>query len=490
MSNKEKTSWSSIKTGFARTKHKVLASFGAAETTVDSKIIAEKDKLFTLFKLMKRLNKNVDKYEATLKEINIVQNEIAHDLLALNDQDPAIKTYQETQMALEQERIRIEEILENYYHDPLRVYLSQFRDIRSRLEELDVRRLDMDRYYRDYNIKANKGKDASSLQKTENKHQRTKEAYQELSDEIMKDMYALFDDRKAAFDPAFACFINKNNEYFARSAAEYQKALPSVEHINEYDAVTHPNVITPVEVSAMSTNVRASSVFTSPKEFSGGSGGSTPQRSRASTIATPTPSQPQPYQPPTSSYESPPSYGGNTYNQGGGSSGVNLSKPHTSPPVSHQPPQPSLYPNTHQSPPQQHNEVPYYSPPEQHNTYQQPQTYPSLQKTTSPNLVKTPSPNSGRPLPTAGAPANTTTSPFNNNKPRASTMVPGGRPLPTPVAPSRRAEALYDFEGQDSTELSFRRGDIITLFKENGDWCNAELNGKKGLIPLNHVRIL
>ncbi|KAN0019717.1 hypothetical protein ACTFIU_002939 [Dictyostelium citrinum] len=466
--SKEKTSWGSIKTNFARTKHKVLASFGAAETTVDSKIVAEKEKLFTLFKLMKRLNKNVDKYEATLKEINILQNEISHDLLALNENDPAIKSYQEVSTSLEQERIRIEEILENYYHDPLRVYLSQFRDIRSRLEELDLRRLDMDRYYRDYNIKANKGKDASSLQKTENKHTKTKEAYQELSDEIMKDMYALFDDRKLAFDPAFACFINRNNEYFARAAAEYQGALGSVQHINEFDATSHPQAITPIDSSSMSRNVRSSSVFTSPKEFS--SNGSTPtQRPRASTIATtPSPSS-------TSSYDSSP-YSTTTTTTTTTNNSVNLSKPSygvPSPQQQHYPPPQQQYQS-----PQQHDEVPYSSP-------HVPQQQPSINLHKSPvNTSPINGGGSGRPLPTPAP----TTSGVTLNKPRSTTMA-SGRPLPMPApAPTtRRVQALYDFQGQDSTELSFKKGDMITVFKQNGEWYDAELNGVKGLVPCNHT---
>ncbi|KAN0038867.1 hypothetical protein ACTA71_001059 [Dictyostelium dimigraforme] len=475
MTSKEKTSWGSIKTNFARTKHKVLASFGAAETTVDSKIVAEKEKLFTLFKLMKRLNKNVDKYEATLKEINILQNEISHDLLALNENDPAIKTYQEVSTSLEQERIRIEEILENYYHDPLRVYLSQFRDIRSRLEELDLRRLDMDRYYRDYNIKANKGKDASSLQKTENKHTKTKEAYQELSDEIMRDMYALFDDRKLAFDPAFACFINRNNEYFARAAAEYQNALGCVQHINELEASTHPQAITPIDSSSMSRNVRSSSVFTSPKEFS--SNGSTPtqttQRPRASTIAaTPSPSS-------SSSYDSSPYQTTTTTTN----SSVNLSKPSYGAPSQQQPAftsPPQQYSPPHQ---QQHDEVPYSSP----HVQQQQQQQPSINLHKSPvNTSPVHGPvnsGSGRPLPTPSPTSN-----ISLNKPRSTTMA-SGRPLPMPApAPTtKRVQALYDFQGQDSTELSFRKGDMITVFKQNGEWYEAELNGVKGLVPCNHT---
>lgn len=279
----------------------------------------------------------------------------------------------------------------------------------------------------------------------------------------MKDMYALFDDRKLAFDPSFACFINRNNEYFARAAAEYQGALASVQHINEFEATTHPQAITPVESSSMSRNVRSSSVFTSPKEFS--SNGSTPtQRPRASTIATPSPSS-------SSSYDSSP-YSTTTTTTTTTNNSVNLSKPSygvPSPQQQHYPPQ------QYQSSPQQQDEVPYSSP------HVQPQPSINLHKPT----VNTSPVNggSGRPLPTPA-----TNSGVILNKPRSTTMA-SGRPLPTPApAPTtKRVQALYDFQGQDSTELSFKKGDMITVFKQNGEWYDAELNGVKGLVPCNHT---
>jgi len=467
---KEKTSWKSIKTGFARTKHKILANFGAAETTVDSAVVAEKEKLFALFKLMKRLNKNVDKYEATLKEILIVQNEMSHDLLSLNEKDPATIAYSEALKALEAERIRIEQILEDYYHDPLRVYLSQFRDIRSRLEELDVRRLDMDRYFRDYSIKANKGKDATSLAKTENKHIKTKEAYQELSDELMKDMILLFDDRKEVFDPAFALFVKTNYEFFYNAAQSYQRASSYVENINEYDIINHGWVITPVEQSSASKNVRSSAVFTSPKEYSASSAGSSNNngntlspstRSRASTVSSSSPGSdrystpPQPYEPsPQTTYSSTTTTTTTTTNR---------------------------YPSPYSRDDNFISSTPTAPPPSGPV---------SLNKQHSPPLNSQPSAGINQPPPQQ----------VNLNKPRSSTMMtPGanvGRPLPVPMvkkpaAPQlKKAKALYDFDAMESTELGFRTGDILTLYKQNGDWYEAELNGSKGLVPTNYLEML
>jgi len=53
-----------------------------------------------------------------------------------------------------------------------------------------------------------------------------------------------------------------------------------------------------------------------------------------------------------------------------------------------------------------------------------------------------------------------------------------------------QAKALYPFQGQDTSELSFNVGDIITLVdaQEGADWWTGELNGYQGLIPSNYVQ--
>ncbi|EGG14184.1 hypothetical protein DFA_11953 [Cavenderia fasciculata] len=453
--------WKLFKTNIARTKQRVLAKVGAAESTVDSAIAAEADKLFTLFKLMKRLNKSVDKYNEILKSIvsdkhihprlkgiAIVQNEMAHDILSFDEKDPNYCSFQECHRVIEAQRMMMEEYIETYYHDPLREYLSQFREIQDRLQELDLRRVDMDRYFRDYSIKANKGKDATSLAKTEAKHQKTKEGYQTLSEELMRDIPLLFNDRQSVFDPAFAAFINSNSKFFVETSRAFQKAHSQVQNINEFNAVNHPWVITPIDSSAMSKNIRSSAVFTSQTYASGSSPASRP---RASTIATTSPTSsgsPAPYKPPA-------------YNEYQPSS--------TSPSMSTaSPPNPrhsviSLDKSPY--PPQQQPQQTYSPPP---TTYQQPSAPPT--SSLSPQQPRVSPPMAGKMPP----------------------RVNDGRALPVPVAKPKQptGEALYDFVGQDSSELTFKRGDRIILHSTSGDWLDGELNGIKGSVPNNYIKIL
>lgn len=66
------------------------------------------------------------------------------------------------------------------------------------------------------------------------------------------------------------------------------------------------------------------------------------------------------------------------------------------------------------------------------------------------------------------------------------------RPVPVPPAKSnaKRAVALYDFNAQETNELGFKVNDVITILTMNGDWWEGELNGRKGLLPNNYVKLL
>ncbi|GAM28278.1 hypothetical protein SAMD00019534_114540 [Acytostelium subglobosum LB1] len=76
-----------------------------------------------------------------------------------------------------------------------------------------------------------------------------------------------------------------------------------------------------------------------------------------------------------------------------------------------------------------------------------------------------------------------------------------GMPLPTPGAPKPAAPkpaapvapkyiALYDYDAQQSDELTFKENDIITLIKKvDNDWWQGETNGNSGMFPSNYVEL-
>ncbi|XP_058067313.1 E3 ubiquitin-protein ligase SH3RF1 [Anopheles bellator] len=53
------------------------------------------------------------------------------------------------------------------------------------------------------------------------------------------------------------------------------------------------------------------------------------------------------------------------------------------------------------------------------------------------------------------------------------------------------AKAFYDFSSSETSDISFRKGDIIILKKKiDHNWCVGEVNGKVGAVPLNHIKVL
>ena len=56
---------------------------------------------------------------------------------------------------------------------------------------------------------------------------------------------------------------------------------------------------------------------------------------------------------------------------------------------------------------------------------------------------------------------------------------------------SREAEALYNYSARSPKELSFKKGDIIKVYKRfNDDWWDGCHNDTEGFVPASYIRIL
>ncbi|XP_020900338.1 SLIT-ROBO Rho GTPase-activating protein 1 [Exaiptasia diaphana] len=54
----------------------------------------------------------------------------------------------------------------------------------------------------------------------------------------------------------------------------------------------------------------------------------------------------------------------------------------------------------------------------------------------------------------------------------------------------RDAEALYDYSARSAKELSFKKGDIIRVFKRfNKDWWDGTLNDTDGFVPATYIKL-
>lgn len=55
----------------------------------------------------------------------------------------------------------------------------------------------------------------------------------------------------------------------------------------------------------------------------------------------------------------------------------------------------------------------------------------------------------------------------------------------------REAVAQFDFDGRTSRELTFKKGDTITLLhRKSVDWWEGSLRGKTGLVPDKYLKIM
>ncbi|KAF9135408.1 hypothetical protein BGW39_003205 [Mortierella sp. 14UC] len=79
-----------------------------------------------------------------------------------------------------------------------------------------------------------------------------------------------------------------------------------------------------------------------------------------------------------------------------------------------------------------------------------------------------------------------------NNKPTSfSRKAPPPPPPPPMSAEPSIVTALYDYSGEQATDLSFRRGDRITIVKKTectNDWWTGKLNGRESAFPANYVQ--
>jgi len=91
-----------------------------------------------------------------------------------------------------------------------------------------------------------------------------------------------------------------------------------------------------------------------------------------------------------------------------------------------------------------------------------------------------------------GSPAGTPTHHASGHSSGFNSASPRPSPVPSPTKLAQpMAQALYDFEPENSTELGFKEGDMINL-KEKLDenWFEGTFQGKTGLFPVNYVTVL
>jgi len=374
--------WSKTKTNFARTRQKTLELLGKAEKIVDVNFNQEKEKFIEHHKAVQKVNIDAARLVAVMQDLSIAQATLAEDFYNMYESsaslyNAALKN-QDVAKFIDNARTQTETTLKTDMMDPISKYLTQFKELNQRLGVQDTRKLDLERYARDVKIYTEKN-NKEKLAVAEPKMETARVNYDNLTDELMHDLPALYEDRVAFFDPVFATYLSSMAEFYRQSAKITNEALSLVAQVNRQTVHNHPMVITLPEqsVAAISTNTPTNPGKTGSSEF-----------------AT-----------------------------------VNADKSSTETVVS----------------------VP-------------------IEEKKTPVTTSTPS--------------------AVNTAPARALPQPGQKPTAPPKKSGVRAKALYDFAGTESGELPFVTNDVLTILTQPGEWWEAELNGKKGLIPANYVEVM
>jgi len=127
----------------------------------------------------------------------------------------------------------------------------------------------------------------------------------------------------------------------------------------------------------------------------------------------------------------------------------------------------------------------YQSPPPQYNQpvqqYNQP-VYPPVQQTSPQiqnNRISTPVSN----------PQNAAAKPRPNTVGTRALPIPGNAGT-KPAASVIKAKAVYQFNAESPAEISFKVGDVIIIHKQDGEWWEGELKGRRGYLPANYVQLI
>ncbi|EFA77154.1 SH3 domain-containing protein [Heterostelium album PN500] len=365
----------SFKTSFARTKQKLMTKTGHSDETIDVQYHYEKEKILAVEERLIRIQKNAKKINDLMKDLNKTMTDISSDTCDLYEATDKLfvpgTQIKEVASGYETHRKAYEDRTSESFNKPLAEYIAQYKEVKKRMEELTTRKVDMDRYKNELGKlreKATSSNSKNRLGPTEEKFKICKEGYESLHAELVRDLPILYEDKNPYFRFLLAALIKSQEDLYRAMASEWAHLPAMVSHINDTAGKDHPNVITPVNHSSASINIRDDPAF----------------KSNASIKTKTTPE----------------------YTTTSGPLAKDI------------------------------------------KDVRKPGEQPQIQTVTSPN------------------PAYQYAS-----------------------AGQKKATAVYDFTALDSTELSFKAGDQITVFSCEGEWWEGEVHGVRGLVPANYVTL-
>eukprot|EP01105_Mastigella_eilhardi_P028963 TRINITY_DN994_c0_g1_i2.p1 TRINITY_DN994_c0_g1~~TRINITY_DN994_c0_g1_i2.p1 ORF type:complete len:459 (-),score=128.23 TRINITY_DN994_c0_g1_i2:93-1469(-) len=458
-----------------------MAKVGKAETTHDPAYEAEKIVCVEAGKKLKQLAAHLGKVAELFSTLLVIQDEIANEMDGVykegGEGTDGLRGQQEYLESAKAARDQMEQTWKSELIQPIEEYLVQYDMMHKRMTEVDNRRTDMDRYY--HNLlklteKTTGTKD--NIPKADAQYKQAKALYEALLQEMLQDMPKLHEDLVPFMTPLIAVYNTSYAEFLSTlngCSSSFKDAVASISVGSQHGWM---QVITPQESSQVLVKTVSQVVVVQSESYAaeGGAGG---------------------YGAPQGGYGAPPQqqqYGGGGYGAPPRQNSYGSPTPGygAAPPPPHQqgygapPPQPQQ--------PQYGGPAPGYgAPPHQPQGYGSPP--PQARSMPPPPGHGAPgAPMGSRALPPAGGPLTSGAPMGGRGLPTAGARpLPAGRGAAPPAAGGApKAHALYNFTAQEGNELSFKKGDVITIVSRDGDWWEGELAGRRGLLPANYVSLM
>jgi len=246
------------------------------------------------YKAIKKIRNDVMKMLENVREFSVSQSAITEDLSAMYE--PRSTNYQSTMKnqnvskSVEQSRVNFDEVIRRDFLDPISKYLAQFKEAKHRIEERNVRLLDMDRHAREVRSLQDKG-NQSKLKAAEQKHESAATNYYNLNDELLRDLPNLYDDRMSFFDPLLATYAISLADYYKSSGHATSEVVSMVSNINRQSIHNHQRILTSADSSSANfkATVGSSTPYRPTSGYTDYSEPNTSDYSSASSISAPQP---------------------------------------------------------------------------------------------------------------------------------------------------------------------------------------------------------
>lgn len=249
--NAGKSKFAKIKTGFARRKQEVFTKLGKAEETVDEHFNSLKTKMVDQDRRLQKLGVDLEKYLEALKVMCDAQKTLAEDIDGFFDEPELSAKNNSLVKDINYSRIALDESIHVTFTSSLKRYCSQFPKISERIREREKRKLDMDRYVREVKTLSDKNsKDTEKLNRLEQKLKIARKGYQNINEELLKDIPHLYDDRLDFVNHLLAFILKGQTEFFQSIAEKIAVLSPELEQYDTNNLLEYPFAITPDNESA------------------------------------------------------------------------------------------------------------------------------------------------------------------------------------------------------------------------------------------------